>query len=74
MDNIVKLVFQSAVAGSGFDDFLRKTEASIANSNQLGRSIAVMSSSLGKFGASIGGIVSNLVKGSLWGAATAGML
>ena len=74
MDNIVKLVFQSAVAGSGFDDFLRKTEASVANSNQLGQSLTVMSSKLGTVGAAIGGVVGNLVKGSLWGAATAGIM
>ena len=74
MDNIVKLVFQSAVAGSGFDDFLRKTEASIANSNQLGQSLSVMSSKLGAVGSAIGGVVGNLVKGSLWGAATAAII
>ena len=74
MDNIVKLVFQSVVAGSGFDDFLRKTEASIANSNQLGQSMSVMSSKLGTVGAAIGGVIGNLVKGSLWGAATAGIM
>ena len=74
MDNIVKLVFQSAVAGSGFDDFLRKTEASISNSNQLGQSLTVMSSKLGAVGAAIGGVVGNLVKGSLWGAATAAIM
>ena len=74
MDNIVKLVFQSVVAGSGFDDFLRNTEASIANSNQLGQSLSVMSSKLGTVGAAIGGVVGNLVKGSLWGAATAGIM
>ena len=74
MDNVVKLVCQSAVAGSGFDDFLRKTEASISNSNQLGQSLTVMSSKLGAVGAAIGGVVGNLVKGSLWGAATAAIM
>ena len=74
MNNVVKLVFQSAVSGSGFDDFLRKTEASIANSDQLGQSLSAMSSKLGAVGASIGGVVGNLVKGSVWGAATAAVM
>ena len=55
--NVVKLVFQSASIGSGLDDFIKKTEAGLKNSNMLGQGVARLSTIFGGLGTSIGGAV-----------------
>ncbi len=72
-NNIVKLVFSSAAANSGFDSAIGKVNELMGGVGSLSKAAATLGSAFGSAGAAVGRVVSMLAQGSIWGAAAAGV-